>query len=45
MMFIEWYDESTGKWNLSYLPFWKGIIVCLSGFGKWVPKRKIIFGD
>lgn len=44
-MFVEWYDEITGKWNLSYLSILKGVIVCLSGFGKWVPKKRIIFED
>lgn len=45
MMFIEWYDKDAEKMRLSYLPIWQGVIVCLSGFGKWIPKRKIIFEE
>lgn len=45
MMFVEWYDKDAGKMRLFYLPKWQGIIVCLSGFGKWVPESEIIFED
>lgn len=40
-MFIEW-EDSWGQPQLSYLPFWKGIYTILVGYGKWVPRWKII---
>ena len=40
-MFVEWYD-SWGEPQLSFLPWWKGIVVVLSGYGKWVPRNQII---
>ena len=40
-MFIEWYD-SYGVPQLSYLSIPKAIFVILCGYGKWIPKSKII---